>query len=134
MPAKYENITVTEEFLNKNPSAFFVFGDNLEHKGTGGAAALRHHPRAIGFVTKKAPTNNMGASFTADEYRKVFFKLLEQLKEHISKNPGRMFYISKLGAGLANKHRIWELIIKHNLIAELEVFDNVVFCWNKEEE
>jgi hypothetical protein len=133
MPAKYEKIIVTEEFLNKDPNAFFVFGDNLQHVGTGGAAALRGHPRAIGFVTKKAPNNQSGSSFTADEYRKVFFGLLDQLKDHIQKNPGWKFYISKLGAGLANKHRIWELIIKHNLEQELTEFDNVVFCWEKEE-
>jgi flavin-dependent dehydrogenase len=133
MHAKYENLIVTEEFLNKDPNAFFVFGDNLEQRGTGGAAKLRHHPRAIGFVTKKAPDHQPKSCYTVDEYSKVFFKLLNQLKEHIVKNPTRKFYISKLGAGLANRYMIWELVIKHNLTEELAGYDNVVFCWDENE-
>jgi hypothetical protein len=134
MPAQYENIVVTEEFLNKDPNAFFVFGDNLESKGTGGAAKLRHHPRAIGFLTKKHPDHQPKSCYTPDEYSKVFFKLLAQLKEHVTKNPSRKFYISKLGAGLANRYMIWELVIKHNLIEELGEYDNVVFCWDENEQ
>jgi hypothetical protein len=133
MAAKYESVIVTEEFLNKNPNAFFVFGDNLQAKGTGGAAKLRGHPRAIGFVTKKAPDHMAGSSYTPEEYSKVFFKLLEQLKQHIVKNPERVFYISRLGAGLANRYNIWELIVKHNLTEELSQYDNVVFCWDENE-
>lgn len=41
-----------------------------------------------------------------------------------------MFYISQLGAGLANKFRIWELLIRDNLVRKLEKFDNVIFCWD----
>ena len=29
MPAQYEAIIITEEFLNNHPEAFFVYGDNL---------------------------------------------------------------------------------------------------------
>jgi hypothetical protein len=134
MAAKFEKLIVTAEFLNKDPNAFFVFGDNLQNKGTGGAAKLRGHPRAIGFLTKKAPDHQSKSCYTVDEYSKIFFKLLAQLKEHIVKNPSRKFYISKLGAGLANRYMIWELVIRHNLIAELEGCDNVVFCWEKNEQ
>jgi hypothetical protein len=133
MPAKYENINVTEEFLNKDPNAFFVFGNNLQNKGTGGAAKLRHHPRAIGFLTKKAPDHAPKSCYTVEEYSKIFFKLLAQLKEHVIKNPSRKFYVSKLGAGLANRYMIWELLIKHNLEAELGEYDNVIFCWDENE-
>lgn len=133
MSAKYENTIITEEFLNNNPDTFFVFGDNLEHRGTGGAAKLRGHPRAIGFVTKKAPDHKERSSFTPEEYQKIFFKMLDQLREHVKKNPTQKFYISKLGAGLANRYRIWELVIKHNLTTELAEFDNVVFCWDENE-
>jgi hypothetical protein len=133
MSAKYLDFEITEEFLNNNPNAFFVFGDNLEHKGFGGAAKFRNHPRAIGFVTKKAPDNLAKSSYTAEEYKLVFFKLLSQLKEHVVKNPQWTFYISRLGAGLANRYNIWQLIIKHNLEQELEEHQNVVFLWSKNE-
>ena len=131
MPARYEKITVTEKLLNSDPNAFFVFGDDLKKQNVEGSASLRTHPRAIGFVTKKAPKNNQGAFFSCEEYAKVFFKMLRQLTDHIEKNPARKFYISQLGADEANKYRIWDLIVKHNLEEALEQYDNVVLCWEK---
>lgn len=129
MGATFKNIEITKEFLDANNAAYFVYGDNAQHQGLGGAAKLRHHPRAIGFVTKKAPTHEQTACFKVDEYTKPFFDQLKQLETHIKNNPKGVFYISKIGAGLANKHHIWEKLIKHNLVAELENYDNVVFCW-----
>jgi hypothetical protein len=55
--AVYKNILVTQEFLDLEPDSYFVFGDNLERWGYGGAAKLRDHPNAIGFITKKFPDN-----------------------------------------------------------------------------
>lgn len=130
--AVYKNITVTKEFLNNEPNAYFVFGDNILHVGTGGAAAMRGHPRTIGFVTKKEPNNKKSSFYKPGEYTKVFFKQLKQLKKLISSNPTKTFYISKLGAGLANANRIWELVIRHNLVEELKSCDNVVFCWEED--
>ena len=132
MSAKFENIEVTEEFLNSQPNAYFVFGDNTIKKGLAGAAKLRNHPRAIGFVTKKAPDGNPKSCYTPDEYAKIFFEQLKQLEVHVKGNPQRKFYVSKLGAGLANRYYIWETVIHHNLIAELGAYDNVVFCWEQE--
>lgn len=51
--AKYENFIVTKQFLDNNPNAIFVFGDNLLRVGYGGAAILRDHPQTYGFITKK---------------------------------------------------------------------------------
>ena len=132
MPAKFENIIVTEEFLNKDPNAWFVFGDNLKRQGFAGAAKLRHHPRAIGFNTKKAPDGDPGSCYTPEEYAKPFFSQLKQLRELVDKNPARKFYISKLGAGYANRYYIWEKLIHHNLVDELKECNNVVFCWEEE--
>lgn len=134
MPATFKKIEVTEEFLNTNPSAYFVFGDNNQRQGLGGAAKLRHHPKAIGFVTKKAPNNEITSFYKPDEYAPLFFDQLRQLEEHVKNNQHHTFYISKLGAGLANRHRIWELVIRHNLIADLENYNNVVFCWEQHED
>jgi hypothetical protein len=134
MPAKYQNITITEEILNKEPNAFFVYGDNTLRKGTAGAAKLRHHPRAIGFVTKKFPTNDVAACFTPEEYAKMFFDQLDQLSAHVKSRPDNKFYVSKLGSGLANRYWIWERVISHNLQDELGGYDNVVFCWDQDDE
>jgi len=134
MPAKFEDIIITAEILNTQPSAYFVYGDNLQKQGLGGAAALRHHPRAIGFITKKAPDHLAKSSFKPDEYVKLFFDQLENLSTRIRSNPQQTYYISKLGAGLANKYYIWETVIRHNLLDELAAFDNVVFCWPEKEE
>lgn len=132
MPATFENIEVTEETLNSQPNAYFVFGDNLQKQGLAGAAKLRHHPRAIGFITKKAPNGNPKSCFTPEEYSKLFFDQLEQLETHAMSNPQRKFYVSKLGSGYANKHYIWERLIHHNLLETLGKYDNVVFCWEQE--
>ena len=132
--ATFKRIEITEEFLNSNPDAYFVFGDNSQRQGTGGAAKLRHHPHAIGFVTKKAPNNSPGASFKPEEYASAFFDQLKQLAEHVKSQPSKVFYVSKLGSGLANRYYIWEKLIKHNLINELKKHSNVVFCWDEDED
>ena len=126
--AIYKNIQITHEFLDCNPSAYFVFGDNLERWGHGGAAKLRDHPHAIGFITKKFPDNKDGSFYKPEEYSPVFFEELKKLKLIVEQRPGKTFYISQLGGGLANKFRIWQKLISHNLTKELEKFDNVIFC------
>lgn len=132
MPAKYKQINVTYEFLNSEPSAIFVYDDNLTKQGLNGTAALRNHPRTIGFVTQKAPEGVPRCCFKPEEYVKIFFDVLEQISMHISKNTKLTFYIPKLGSGYANKYFIWETLIHHNLVRELEKYDNVVFCWEQE--
>lgn len=128
--AIYKNIKITQEFLEHNPKAYFVFGDNLERCGYGGAAKLRDHPHAIGFITKKFPDNKDGSFYKPEEYSTVFFEELKKLKKTIEKHPNKLFYISQLGAGLANRFFIWQKLIRHNLVRELEKFDNVIFCWD----
>jgi hypothetical protein len=128
--AKYKNLIITEEFLGKNPDSYFVFGDNLQRWGHGGAAALRDHPHAIGFITKKFPDNKDESFYKPEEYSPVFFEELNKLKKLIERRTDKIFYISQLGGGLANKYFIWQKLIRHNLVRELEKFDNVVFCWS----
>jgi len=128
--AIYKNIKITQEFLDNNPDAYFIFGDNLERWGHGGAARLRDHPHAIGFITKKFPDNSDGSYYKPEEYAQIFFEELKKLKKTIEKRPNKLFYISQLGGGLANKFFIWQKLIKHNLVRELESLDNVIFCWD----
>ena len=129
--AHYKNITVTQTFLDENPDSYFVFGDNIERFGHGGAAALRDHPHAIGFITKKFPDNHDTSFYKPEEYSSVFFEELEKLKKLIQRRPDKTFYISQLGGGLANKYFIWQKLVRHNLVRTLEDFENVVFCWDE---
>ena len=128
--AIYKDIKITQEFLEDNPNAYFVFGDNLERYGHGGAAKLRDHPHAIGFITKKFPDNRDGSFYKPEEYSPVFFEELKKLKAIVEKRPDKLFFISKLGGGLANKFRIWDRLIRHNLVRTLDDFSNVIFCWS----
>jgi hypothetical protein len=132
--AKYKNINITKYFLDNNPIAYFIFGDNLERRGLGGAASLRDHPHAIGFITKKFPDNKDTSFYKKEEYEAVFFEELYKLKCIVEKYPNKTFYVSKLGAGLANRYLIWENLIEENLTRTLSNFDNVVFCWNEQNE
>lgn len=127
--AIYKNIKITQEFLDNDLNAYFVFGDNLERYGHGGAASLRDHPHAIGFITKKFPDNKDESFYKPEEYSPVFFEELGKLKTIIEKRPDKIFYISQLGGGLANRYKIWEKLIRHNLVRSLTDLDNVVFCW-----
>lgn len=127
--ATYKNLIITQEFLDYNSNCYFVFGDNLERTGYGGAAKLRDHPHSIGFITKKFPSNEDSSFYKPEEYSPVFFEELQKLKKIIQKRPDKTFYISQLGGGLANKYYIWQKLIRHNLVKALENFDNVIFCW-----
>lgn len=129
--AKFQDIIITEYFLSMNPNAYFVFGDNIERRGYGGAAKLRDHPHAIGFITKKFPDNRDTSFYHKEEYEDVFFEELYKLKIIVEKRPEKTFYVSQLGGGLANRYLIWETLIKENLIRTLSRFDNVVFCWKE---
>lgn len=127
--AKFNDLIITENFLEKNPDSYFVFGDNTVRTGYGGGAILRDHPRAYGFITKLFPDNRDSSFYTVDQYKEVFFEELEKLKEFVSGHPDKKIYISQIGGGLANKYRIWENLIKPVIEKEFSEFDNVVFLW-----
>jgi len=127
--ARYENFIMSKDFLNKNKRAIFVFGDNTLRQGYGGAAALRDHPQTYGFITKKYPDNHDTSFYRSNEYSSIFFDELIKLRVLISDEPFKTFYISQLGAGLANKYNIWEKVIKEGLENNLQQYPNVVFLW-----
>lgn len=117
---------ITEFYLKQNPNCIFVFGDNLQRKGRGGAAKLRDEPNSYGFVTKKAPNNNSGSFYKPQEYQEKFDSELRKLIKEIEKNPDKTFLISKLGGGLANKYNIYEEVIEPGL-KKLKGYSNVEF-------
>lgn len=120
---------INKNYLIENPSHTFVYGDNLTRKGYGGAATLRDLPNTYGFITKKYPSNANSSFYNINEYSKVFFEELYKLKNEIENNVDKIFLISKLGAGLANKYRIFEEIIEPNLKKELSKYENVKFLF-----
>lgn len=117
---------ITKSYLRQNPNHIFVFGDNLQRKGKGGAATLRDEPNTYGFITKKAPNNNSGSFYKPQEYKEKFETELKRLIKQIESNPDKIYLISKLGGGLANKYNIRDKVIVPGLTV-LESYDNVVF-------
>ena len=130
--AKYKNFIVTKDFLDKNPNAVFVFGDNLRRAGYGGAAALRDHPQTYGFITKKNPDNMDESFFRPESYRIDFTVQSIELQLVIEKNPDKIYYISQLGGGLANRYKIWEQVLKPGLEKKFSHYENVIFLWDKD--
>ena len=130
--ARYERLIVTKKFLDENPNAIFVFGDNIRRTGYGGGAMFRDHPQAYGFITKKNPDNRDESFYRPESYAIDFLAHMIELQLFIEKNTDKTFYISQLGGGLANRYKIWEKVIKPGLIKYFSHHDNVVFLWDKE--
>ncbi len=117
---------ITAEFLRSNPNMIFVFGDNTIRKGKGGAAILRDEPNTYGFITKKYPNNRDCSFYKLDEYYSIFLDEIDKMESLVRENPNKTFLISKLGAGLANKYRIYEKVIKWQLVWLEDTYKNVV--------
>lgn len=120
---------ITKEFLDSNPNIMFVFGDNLQRVGRGGAAILRDHPQSYGFITKKAPTHNLCDYYTPSEYKATFALECYKLAELAKQNPDKIWLISKVGAGLANQFGIFEKIIEPEIKNKFRDISNIVFLW-----
>lgn len=77
MPLRFEKF-ITRAMLRAHPSAFFIFGDNLNRSGYGGQAReMRGEPNAIGFPTKRLPSTIPRAFLTDDD-----LGLVVMLTEH----------------------------------------------------
>ena len=120
---------ITEEYLDAHPNEIFVFGDNLDGRGLGGAAKLRYHIQAIGFITKKHPDNEDESFFTCENYIAWYLGAVSSLSDRIKRQPDKTFLISKLGAGLANRYGIFEKIIEPTIKVLLSDLNNVRWLW-----
>ena len=120
---------ITKEYLREHPNHIFVFGDNLSRQGKGGAAALRDEPNIYGFITKIAPDNFDGSFYRPNLYRSIFVVEVRNLIQEIYRNPNKIYLISKLGSGLANKYNIWEEIIESGLKILENYKPQVIFLW-----
>lgn len=119
---------ISRGYLIEHRNHIFVYGDNLLRHGLGGAAIFRNEPNSYGFITKKKPSYDTSAYYTPIEYKSVFEEELQKLKNEIEKNQDKIYLITKLGAGLANKYHIWEEIIKKGIL-ELKQYKNVKFLF-----
>ena len=120
---------ITRDYLRKNPNHIFVYGDNSLHRGLKGAAILSTEPNSCGFITKKYPRGDNDAFYKCSEYEVIFNKEIDKLVEKIVANPSKIYLISKVGAGLANRFKIFEKIIEPNIKTILSKYSNVVFLW-----
>jgi hypothetical protein len=117
---------IDRDYLRFNKHHVFVFGDNLLRVGKGGAAILRDEPNTYGFITKKEPNIKDSSYYRPEEYVPVFEEEIKKLIKEIKANPDKVYLISKLGGGLANKYQIFEKVVKPGLVA-LKAFTNVEF-------
>ena len=120
---------IDQQYLKSHPNEIFVFGDNKLRSGYGGAASLRDEVNTYGFITKRAPNNHDSSFYRPDEYIHVFSREIGLLEMHMRVNPDKLYLISRLGAGLANKYKIFESVIEPNMPAHLTEFKNVRFLW-----
>lgn len=120
---------ITREYLRENRTEIFVFGDNDLRKGNGGAAVLRDEPNTYGFITKKFPKYADDAYYRVTEYESVYRHEINKLKVLLERHKDKIYLISKLGAGLANKYGIWEQVIEPQLRNDLKNYTNVKFLW-----
>ena len=122
-------ILVTREMLRNNPECVFVFGDNLLREGRGGAALLRDEPNTYGFITKIYPDDNDSSYYKPADYIPVYAAEIAALAVRVKANPLTTFWISKLGAGLANRYNIFEEVIEPTIRHLLGKYPNVEFLW-----
>lgn len=120
---------ITADWLDNHPKYVFVFGDNTIHAGYGGAAALRDHLSALGFITKRYPGNDDKDFFTPETYMPIFLEEVKRLYNTANNHPDKVYLISKLGAGLANRFQIFEKVVEPSIKGLLSSLDNVKFLW-----
>ena len=90
------------------------------------AASFRYEPNSYGFITKKYPFSSPSAFYRPNEYEPVFKVEMKKLITRIEENPDKTFLITKLGSGLANRYKIWEIVIEPGLEV-LRQYKNVTF-------
>lgn len=120
---------ITREHLREHKDEIFVFGDNCMRNGYGGAAALRDEYNTYGFITKLRPDNADDSFFKPTEYEKIYEQEMRRLLTFMCYQNRKLFLISKIGAGLANRHHIFENVINVRIHKDLENTKNYVLLW-----
>ena len=77
-PHLYDPIKIAD--LN---NCIFVFGDNLDKRGTGGSACIRHLPNAYGIPTKYHPKRWESAYFKDDLHMTCWHKYIKPCMDNL---------------------------------------------------
>lgn len=109
---------VTRPQLQANPSALFVFGDNMRERGLGGQAKeMRGEPNAVGIPTKWAPSNAEIGFFCNSDLaacRGLIDERFAKLRRHLNAGGEVVWPEAGIGTGLADLKsrapRVWEYI------------------------
>lgn len=128
---------ISKDFLRSHNECIFVYGDNLIRKGTAGAAEFRNEINSYGVITKKYPSMDDKSFYRPEEYVEVFKKELNLLINKMICEYNKIFLISKIGAGLANRYNIFEYLIIHGLSDEIinrKMINNCIFLFNIDDE
>lgn len=70
--------TMTDTTLH--PDWLFIYGDNLQRRGSKGQACIRDAPNAVGIVTKRAPSLARSAFLTDEDYDEILPIIRSDLK------------------------------------------------------
>lgn len=129
--AKFTSIDTA--YLAANPTHILVYGA-AKFGANNTPVKLRSESNTWAFITKRMSTTGPDSYFTTDgdfktDYQKEFNKQVEMLKAEIEAHPEQTYLITRVGSGLANRHKIWEKVIKPQLPAALGHLPNVVFLW-----
>ena len=84
---------IDEQYLKEHPNEIFVFGDNLDRLGYGGAAMLRDLPNTYGFITKKSLLHEKDSYYRPDEYEPIFYKEIAKFINIAQQNPDKTYLI-----------------------------------------
>ena len=122
-------IRITDRHLKVHTNHIFVFGDNTIRKGKKGAASLRDNANTYGFITKKLPDNKDSSFYRPKEYSIIYNREINNLISVIKEKQDYLFMISRLGAGLTNKYKIFDKIIEPNIKEDLSKFKNILWLW-----
>lgn len=92
----------TVEMCRANPNKVFVFGDNMEGRGFGGQAVIRHERNAVGLPTKWRPGREEADYFTDEDSRNrdvwhAIHEAFEKMRKALAE--GRNVVISAAGLG-----------------------------------
>ena len=123
----YDSSIWTREYVSKYPNYLFVYGDNVQRKGTYGQANIRFETNTYGIPTKWKPTDTRDAYFydidddvngkVAEIWKDIFNELYERSKyyDYI------VFSKNGIGTGLAKM----PLTAPRTFVYLIELIDNL---------
>ena len=86
-----------------NPDKLYVFGDNLKRSGKGGQAVIRGLPNTVGIATKRYPSMDEGAFFTAGTTSRIVVEDIANVFRRFAEGSYKKLVLPShgIGTGLA---------------------------------